>query len=146
MEKPKNPIDPDKVAENPSTLPYAHSVGGAPIEPTKEGAVKSQALSAMESQTDMQLAQIREQIELLARQAQEIQDRKDISEKIYRASIGFTPLINHVYHLYEKMDSSWVLSMVAPEEWGASSPYAAFVASVRLLADHTWHIERKGAI
>jgi hypothetical protein len=28
-----NPIDKDKVAENPGLLPYAHSVGGPPIKP-----------------------------------------------------------------------------------------------------------------
>ena len=30
-------IDPDKVAENPHSLPYAHTVGGAEIKPVDKG-------------------------------------------------------------------------------------------------------------
>lgn len=136
-----NPIDPEKITENPSTLPYAHSVGGAVIKPTKAGIIRSKSLAAMEQQTDMQLSQIKEQIDLLAKQAKLIQDRKMISEKIYSAHIGFKPEINHIYHLYEKEDGGTVLSMIGPNEWGRKLKYAAFLKTVRLLADLTWAIE-----
>ncbi|HSK13546.1 MAG TPA: hypothetical protein VK907_10050, partial [Phnomibacter sp.] len=66
-----------------SVLPYASSVGSVAIRPTEEGAIKHKALLAMEQQTDMQLDQIREQIELLARQAQELRKRKELSLMIY---------------------------------------------------------------
>ena len=36
-EKWVNPIDPEKIAENPHLLPYAHSVGGAVIKPMDKG-------------------------------------------------------------------------------------------------------------
>lgn len=143
MEKDKktteNPIDPDKVAENPHLLPYAHTVGGVEIRPIDKGRVKGQAVEAMYEQTDMQLDQIRQQIELLARQARDIRSRVEISEKIYLADMGFKPLIGHLYHLYKKSDGKHVLSMVGPDEWGTRPPYS-FEASVRLLADHTWDV------
>lgn len=134
-----NPIDEDKIAENPHLLPYAHTVGGAVIKPIDKGRTKGLAVSAMHEQTNMQLDQIKAQVELLAAQAKQIQKRVEISEQIYTADTGFKPLINHVYHLYEKEDGDKVLSMVAPEEWGRSSKFK-FVASVKLLADHTWDI------
>ncbi len=134
-----NPIDEDKVAENPHLLPYAHTVGGAVIKPIDKGRTKGLAVSAMHEQTNMQLDQIRQQVELLAAQAKQIQKRVEISEDIYLADVGFKPLINHIYHLYEKEDGEKVLSMVAPEEWGRSSKLK-FVATVKLLADHTWDI------
>lgn len=137
-----NPIDEEKIAENPSTLPYAHTVGGAVIKPNKEGVIRSKSLSAMEQQTDMQLAQIKEQIDLLAKQAKELQERKELSELIYNAQIRFKPEINHVYHLYESDDEKQVLSMIGPTEWGAKPKYPKFIATVRLLADHTWSIEK----
>lgn len=121
-----------------SVLPYASSVGSVVIRPTKEGVIKHKALSAMEEQTSMQLDQIRQQIELLARQAQELRKRKELSFMIYEASISFTPQIGQVYHLYEKSDNTHVLSLVAPKEWGGAGPFKNFVSSVRLLADHTW--------
>jgi hypothetical protein len=43
-----NPIDPDKIAENPGFLPYAHHAGSMPIKPEDEGKLKSRALRAME--------------------------------------------------------------------------------------------------
>ncbi len=74
-----NPIDPDKVAEQPHLLPYAHNVGGVAIKPIDRGKVRSRALMAMEEQTNVQLKQIYEQIEVLAKQAKDIQKRVDIS-------------------------------------------------------------------
>jgi hypothetical protein len=121
-----------------SVLPYSSSVSGAVIKPTEEGMIRHKALTAMEEQTNMQLAQIRQQIELLALQAQEIQKRKELSELIYNAKLSFTPVIGQVYYLYEKKDNSYFLSMVSPKEWGSSGPFTKAVASVKLLADHTW--------
>lgn len=138
-----NPIDPDKIAQNPHLLPYAHTVGGVPINPIDKGRAKGLSLTSMYEQTDMQLDQIRQQIELLAQQARAIQDRVKVSEQIYLAEMNFRPVIGKEYHLYERKNGESVLSMVSPEEWGKKMPFH-FVASVRLLADHTWEVLRKG--
>jgi len=135
-------FDKDKIVEKAGLLPYAHHVGSAVIKPDKESVIKSKALAAMEEQTEMQIAQIKKQIDLLAEQAREIIQRKELSYKIYQASMGFTPLIGHTYYLYQRNDESYVLSMVSPEEWGARIPFQAFEGKVRLLADHTWTIEK----
>jgi Protein of unknown function (DUF2452) len=122
-----------------SVLPYAASVSGALIKPTEEGVIRHKALTAMEEQTNMQLEQIRQQIELLALQAHEIQTRKELSMIIYGAKLNFAPVIGQTYYLYEKKDGSHVVSMVSPKEWGGGSgPFKSLVAAVRLLADHTW--------
>jgi Protein of unknown function (DUF2452) len=121
-----------------SVMPYSTSVSGAVIKPTEEGVIRHKALSAMEEQTNMQLQQIRKQIELLALQAQEIQMRKELSMIIYNAKLSFTPVIGSLYYLYEKQDGSHFVSMVSPKEWGGGGPYKTLVAAVKLLADHTW--------
>ncbi|MBC7850391.1 MAG: DUF2452 domain-containing protein [Chitinophagaceae bacterium] len=122
-----------------SVLPYSSSVSGAVIKPTEEGVIRHKALTAMEEQTNMQLDQIRKQVELLALQAQEIQKRKELSILIYSAKLNFSPVIGQVYYLYEKKDESHILSLVSPKEWGNSSgPFKRFLAGVKLLADHTW--------
>ena len=82
-----NPIDKDKIAENPHLLPYASNVGGAVIKAVDKGRIKGLAVSAMYEQTDMQMAQIKEQIDLLAAQARAIQRRIEISELIYQAEM-----------------------------------------------------------
>lgn len=122
-----------------SVLPYSASVAGALIKPTEEGVIRHKALTAMEEQTNMQLGQIRKQIELLALQAQEIQKRKELSLLIYSAKLNFSPVIGQTYFMYEKADDSHLLSLVSPREWGGGAgPYKRFVAAVKLLADHTW--------
>lgn len=135
-----NPIDPDKVAENPGLLPYAHTVGSAIIKPIDKGRIKGLAVSSMYEQTEMQMDQIRKQVELLVEQAETIRKRVIVSEKIYLAEMNIKPLIGQTYHLYEKKDGKNVLSMISPSEWGGSCPYE-FEATVKLLSDHTWEIQ-----
>jgi len=133
-----NPIDPDKIAENANLLPYGSSVSAPSFKAVDTLKNKSLDVNAMELQTDMQLDQIKAQIELLAEQAQKIQNRKILSERIYHADMGFKPEINHNYYLYQKADGGTVLSMIGPTEW-RKCPYE-FLNKVLLLADHTWDI------
>lgn len=119
-------------------MPYATSVSGAVIKPTKEGVIKHKALAAMEEQTATQLEQIRRQVELLALQAQEIFRRKELSQQIYAAKLSFKPDIGSVYYLYQKKDDTQLLSLISPQEWGSAMPNKNFVATVQLLSDHTW--------
>jgi len=134
-----NPIDEDKIAVDAHLLPYAYERGGMAIKPVDKGRVKGQAVSAMYEQTDTQLDQIREQVALLAAQAQKIHDRVEMSEKIYQAEMNFKPLMMHTYHLYEKKDGVFVLSMIGPNEWGRKKPYK-FLYTAKLMSDHTWEM------
>lgn len=134
----------EKTTDHPGLLPYAHQSGSAIIKPEDKGKITGRAVSAMHSQTEMQMNQIYQQMQLLADQAKSIQRRIEVSERIYQASIAFEPLINNRYFLYEKEDGSDFLSMIAPEEWGRKKGFAKFVAEIKLLADHTWDIIRKG--
>jgi len=135
----ENPIDKDKIATHPHLLPYAHTLGSAIIKPIDEGKIKGRALKSMYKQTENSLTQIKEQVDLLVKQAQKIHDRIAISESIYEAECRITPLVGHVYHLYEKSNGKRVLSMVGPDDWGKSAPYS-HIAEVELLADHTWDV------
>jgi hypothetical protein len=135
-----NPIDKDKITETPGTLPYAHHVGSGLVKPIDEGKVKGRAVAAMHHQTDQQLGQLYEQMQLLNEQAKRIQKRVEVSEKIYLAEMRFEPLINHIYHLYLKDDGKNTLSMIGPNQWGKKGCPYQFEASVKLLADHTWEV------
>jgi hypothetical protein len=97
----------------------------------------------MEFQTEMQLNQIYEQMQLLANQAKILNDRKSISHFIYSAEIRFEPFINHIYHLYKRENTTYSLSLVGPNDWGRTKQNLTFIATVRLLADHTWDILEK---
>lgn len=144
MSEKHNPISEDKITDMPHLLPYAHHVGSAIIRPLDKGRTKGNAMKAMYQQTENQLLQIKEQVETLIRQAQAIHDRISISERIYQADCGFKPIAGHIYYVYEKKNGSLTISMVGPKEWGKNPPYE-YIATVELLADHTWKILEKVA-
>ena len=134
-----NPIDKDKVAENPGLLPYPHHVGGIVIRPEDNGKIKSRALTAMREQTTIQMNQIQKQVELLAQQANELRERIEMSEKIYMADLSFEPIISHIYHLYIK-DGVYKLLMIGPDDWGKFPKTLEYVGTVKMLGDYTWEV------
>ena len=148
-EKKKNEIDVNKIdlekmreqsAENPGLLPYAHTTGGAIVKPEDMGKVMGKAIQAMHEQTDNQFHQLYEQMQVLVQQAQGLKERKEVSERIYLADIPFEPVIGHTYYLYKRDENSDVLSLIGPHEWGRTKSYQRYLATVRLLADHTWEV------
>ncbi|MCH2214643.1 MAG: DUF2452 domain-containing protein [Flavobacteriales bacterium] len=137
-----NPIDADKITEKPGLIPYPHTVGSPAFAPTEMGVIKSRSMKAMEEQSNIQLDQIKEQIALLAEQAEKLKNRVEVSKAVYSAEMNFDPVIGSEYHLYARKEESFVLSMISPGEWGKNPPFRHFVASVRLLADRTWEVTR----
>lgn len=134
------------VSANPSSSEYAVEKGGVAFAPTQEGAIKSRAFKVMDEQIGMQMDNIMEQIKVLARQAEDLKDRREISEVIYRAKMNFEPLVGDIYFLYDTPRGK-VLSILSPEEFGdkklAEKGYT-FHAKAKLLADCTWEILEKG--
>lgn len=130
----------EKIARNPGLMEYAHTAGSAVIRPEDMGKVKSRSLIAMRQQTEIQLAQLYKQMQLLAEQAKQISKRVEISERIFSAQMSFEPLIGNTYYLYESKNGGDALSLIAPFEWGRKQPYKTFIATVQMLADHTWDV------
>lgn len=132
-------------ADLPGLMEYAHSVGGFAIVPNDYGAIKSQALETMQEQAQMQIDQIAEQMKLLAKQAQSIKDRVEVSQEIFAAKYDFKPIVGKHYYLYEMASGQRRLSFIGPDEWGPKGATMTFIAKVKLLADHTWSILETGS-
>lgn len=130
----------EKSSDNPGLISFPHSLGSAVIKPTDKGKIKGRAMAAMKEQTERQLQQLYEQMQTLARQANDIKSRVEVSERIYLGQMNFEPIIGQVYYLYEKENKNDLISMISPLEWGADMPYKKFIARVRLLSDHTWEV------
>jgi hypothetical protein len=58
--------------------------------------------------------------------------------------MGFKPLTGHTYHLYLKEDGNKILSMIGPKQWPNGPKYEKFIATARLMGDHSWQILEKG--
>ena len=139
-----NPIDKDKVAENPGLLPYSHHVGSIVINPEDTGKIKSRALTAMREQTNIQMNQIQKQVELLVKQANDLKERVEMSEQIYQAELPFEPIISQIYHLYKK-EEQFKLLLIGPEDWGKMPASLTYIGTVKMLGDHTWDILNKNS-
>ena len=98
------------------------------------------ALEAMAHHARQQIERLQEQAWLLLRQAQEIETRVQLAERIAQAHYRFTPVLLRPYHLYaERAETGgYVLSLIGPDEWSGSCPYGAYQACVRQLGDGTW--------
>ena len=142
--KNNNPIDKDKITDIPGTISFPHHVGSAIVKPEDKGKIKGRAMMAMRDQTQREMSQLYEQMQVLVRQAEEIKNKVEVSEKIYLSTINFEPVINHIYYLYEKEEGTTILSMISPEEWGKNIPYKKYFAKIKLLSDHTWDVLEKG--
>ncbi len=130
----------DMITNFPGLIQFAHSVGSALIKPEDKGRIKGNAVAAMHDQTDRQFHQIYDQMQTLINQANLLKERVTISERIYQADIGFTPVINKIYYLYKRKNEGDVLSMVGPKDWGKKMPFEDYIAEVRLMSDHTWEV------
>ncbi len=132
----------DKITDLPGLITYAHTVGSAIIKPEDKGRIKGNAVTAMHDQTDRQFRQLHEQMQTLVEQAKYLKKRIAISERIYLADMGFEPVFQKDYYLFQRKNGEDVLTMVSPEEWGRSNPFERFIAHVRLMSDHTWEVVR----
>lgn len=124
----------------PELLEFAYEQGSFEVVPSKEGTARGHGLVATKGQTQIQLDMLLDQMRLIAKQAQEIKARVEISRKIYEATLNFSPDIGKRYHLYLRENGDCSLSLIAPEEWKRSSSFQTWLAEVELAPDHTWKV------
>ena len=127
----------------PGLVKFASSIGSGVVAPLEESAIRTHSHRAMCEQLDVQMGQIVDQIKLLAKQVEDLQNRKKVSEEIYLSRITFEPVIGNTYYLYySDKEKRKVLSMIAPSEWGKSGGHLTFIAEVILQGDKTWKVTK----
>jgi hypothetical protein len=132
----------ESYAGEASLSPIPLSVSSPPIKAEDKNQIKANAVEAMHHYAAQEISMLKKQADLIMQQVREIEQRLKISENIYQSDIRFVPVVNQVYHLYEK-DDYYTLSLVGPEEWGRSKNSKKYVASVKLLGDHSWDVVQK---
>ncbi|HET8828264.1 MAG TPA: DUF2452 domain-containing protein [Pelobium sp.] len=126
--------------------PVPLTVSSPSIKPIDKNKLQANAVETMHMQAHQQIEMLRKQAELIMLQVKEIEERLKISELIYRSELRFKPVLGQTYYLYEKAKKSeFLLSMIAPEEWGRSKSFSRYLSTVRLLSDSTWDILDKSS-
>lgn len=146
MESKEKDISQDNAFESydgpASSSPIPLHIGSPIIKSIDKNKIKANAVEAMHHYAQQEMALLRKQADLIMQQVKEIEHRMEVSEKIYSSDMRFTPVIGQVYHLYEQ-DEHFKLSLIGPEEWGVGRQPGKFLASVKLLGDHSWDILKK---
>ena len=125
-----------------SLAPISLSIGSPLIKPEDKNQIKATAVLAMNHYAEQEIKMLKKQADLIIQQVREIENRLVVSEKIYQSDMRFTPVIGQIYHLYEKEDH-YKLSLIGPDEWGRTKSIGKYVASVKLLGDHSWDLIKK---
>ena len=71
-------------------------------------------------------------VDLLNREYEAIRKLAELNELVYSASYNFVPRVGQRYHLYQKADGIYLLSMI--EDWTTHQ----FVVSLEYTADSVW--------
>ena len=101
----------------------------------------ARGLFTLDGQSDIQASNILEQLEILKKQADSIQEKKRISKIIYQSEIKFEPIVIGIYYLYIRNSSEQFISMIGPTEWGRSQKNSLeYIAKIRLQYDHNWEV------
>lgn len=124
-----------------SLSPIPLTISSPVIKPEDRNKIKANAVEAMHHYANQEIGMLRKQADLIMQQVREIENRLKISEQIYESDFRFVPVVNQLYHLYEK-DDHYSLSLIGPDEWGTARNSRTYKASVRLLGDHSWEIIR----
>ncbi|HEX7367741.1 MAG TPA: DUF2452 domain-containing protein [Pelobium sp.] len=119
--------------------PVPLTVSSPVIKPIDKNKLQANAVESMHLQAHQQIALLRKQAELIMQQVKEIEDRLKISELIYKADMRFKPVLGQTYYLYQK-NEEFLVSMIAPQEWGRSKTAARYISTVKLLSDATWDV------
>ncbi len=125
-----------------SFAPYPLTVSSPPIKTEDKRLIKATAYESMQQHANQQILLLRKQAELILEQVRKIEERVEISRRIYQADLRFTPEVGQQYHLYRKNGKD-VITMIAPDEWGKKMPYDEYIASMILLADKSWEITNR---
>jgi len=84
------------------------------------------------------LAIIAEQVRFLQEQARKVLEDARLTGLLHKTACNFMKVPGRTYYIYKqrKNPEDEMLSMISPEEWGASGP--EFVAAYRLEYDMSW--------
>jgi Protein of unknown function (DUF2452) len=138
-----NMLDEDGSYIGPASLsPIPLNLGSPVIKPQDKGMIRANAVEAMHHYANQEMAMLKKQADLIMEQVREIENRLKVSERIYESDMRFQPVIGQIYHLYEK-DDHYKMSLIGPQEWGQSKAMGNFVATVKLLGDHSWDLISK---
>jgi hypothetical protein len=122
-----------------NSLPYPMELGSpafAPIDIKKESDI---LYNAGKLHAKQEYDRIMEQVEVLRRQAENLEHRMQISDMMHTITITFKPVHGKIYYVYlDTLKNKHWLSLNHPNSWSALGMHHTFVVAVQLMGDSNW--------
>lgn len=133
----------DNVSLPERASPYPVSRLAPPIDIVDVARQIRDADRTLSMVTEQKLTLIADQIKELQARAHAILEAAELALDLHRVPCNFVKRVGATVHLYARKDGTRLFSIVGPEEWGGSPPFA-FVASYRLGADMSFEPTSSG--
>ena len=124
-----------------SSLPYPMELGSPAFAPIAIEKEKDILLNTGRLNAKQEYDRIMEQVNVLKRQAEALQNRMQVSEIMHHCEYSLRVVHGNLYYVYyNTYKNKNVLSMNAPNRWsGISAPaHYTYIMTVRLMGDSTW--------
>jgi len=126
--------------ERRHSLPYPMELGSPAFQPIAVAEAKDLSINTARAHAQQEYDCIMEQAAVLMRQAQALQDRLSMSERVIAADWSFAERHGINYYLYLNINTRReTLSLIAPGDWHGRCPeYLQYQATVCKQGDSTW--------
>lgn len=122
-----------------SSLPYPMELGSPAFAPIAIEKEKDILLNTSRLNAKQEYDRIMEQVNVLKKQAEALQNRMQVSEIMHHCSYGFRVVHGNCYYVYyNNLKNQNVLSLNAPNNWSAFPGHYTYIMTVRLMGDSTW--------
>ncbi len=125
---------------NRNTTPYPTEVGAPSFDLVDVKQQKDLMRNVARMHAQQEYDRIMEMVDVLKRQADNIQRRIVITDAVHAAEYSFTPVHNECYWLLrDELAECWRLAPLGPDEWSSGAPEQyVYFARVKWLGDYTW--------
>ena len=125
---------------NRSSSPYPTEVGSPSFDLVEVQQQKDLMRNVARMHAQQEYDRIMEMVEVLKKQADNIQRRIAITDAVHAAEYSFTPAHNECYWLLrDERKECWRLAPIGPNDWSAGAPEQyIYFARVKWLGDYTW--------
>jgi hypothetical protein len=118
--------DDDKQKYVSSVLPYATNVSGPIIKLDDVSGFKERGINKVQKT-------FTKKYEELVDEYNNLVDEVNLNELIYNSNYTFEPIIGEIYHLYQRNNGEYFLSLILPSEWNRKH-----IITVTLNSEHKW--------
>lgn len=117
---------PDMVVDNPESIMYPTNLGAPKFYVPDVLKHKNERGVNASHYLDAKFNELKEEYFKLIQIAED-------TEAVFNSSYNFIPAVGKIYHLYEKLDNSFFLSIINPDEWDMKHK-----GSFKFTSDNTW--------